>query len=182
MTQASSERVLLGLGSNVGDRRAHLVHALQRLDETPGLRVIAASRIWVTQPWGGPGGQQDFFNAAATVDAEGHTPRGLLDLLLAIELDSGRVRLERNGPRTLDLDILLYGNRVIEEEGLCVPHRGLPDRSFVLGPAAEIAAETVHPVLNESIGELARKVGREGVVSVQAETGWHRAVGHSQRL
>lgn len=172
--------MLLGLGSNLGDRRAHLARALQTLDETAGLTVIAVSNIWVTSPWGGPPGQQDFFNAAALLEVRGEEPRRLLERLLAIERESGRVRLERNGPRTLDLDILLFGDRVIEEEGLCVPHRGLPDRSFVLGPAAEIVPTTVHPTLGRTVADLAKDVGRVGVVSVLAEPGWHRVVGHTQ--
>lgn len=172
--------MLLGLGSNLGDRRSHLSRALRRLGETRGLVVTAVSRIWVTSPWGGPRGQQDFYNAAAVLETRGWDPRRLLDHLLAIERESGRVRLLRNGPRTLDLDILLYGDRDIDEDGLRVPHRGMPDRSFVLGPAAEIAAEVVHPTTGRTVADMAAEVGRVGVVSVLAEAGWHRVVGHTQ--
>ena len=143
----------IALGSNVGDREGHLQAALAALRQQPGIRVMAVSRFWQTAPVGGPPGQDDFLNAAAQVETN-LPPHDLMNLLLTIEQNQGRLRQERYGPRTLDLDLLLYGNSVLNEPGLSLPHPRMHERAFVLGPLAEIEPTLKHPVFHQSVVEL----------------------------
>ena len=143
--------VFLGLGSNLGDREAAIAAALARLAER-GFRTARRSSLWLTEPVGGPP-QGWFLNLVA----EGETalaPDEILAACLATERDLGRVRRERNGPRTIDVDVLFYADRVIERPGLVVPHPRLHERRFVLEPLAEIAPRFVHPALGLTVGEL----------------------------
>ena len=155
-----SPRVLLGLGSNLGDRDANLVAALDRLEEENALSVVAMSKVRTTSPVGGPP-QPDYRNAAAL--AETHLPpRKLLAAMQRAEEHVGRRSAdlrrqqggERWGPREVDVDLLLYGDEVIDEPDLVVPHPRMAERRFVLEPAAEIAPEMRHPVLGKSMREL----------------------------
>jgi 2-amino-4-hydroxy-6-hydroxymethyldihydropteridine diphosphokinase len=148
-----SPRVLLGLGSNLGDRDANLVAALDRLEEENALLVLALSTIRTTAPVGGPP-QPDYRNAAAL--AETHLPpRKLLAALQRAEERVGRrPGGERWGPREVDVDLLLYGDEVIDEPGLSVPHPRMAERRFVLEPAAEIAPEMVHPTTRRTVRQL----------------------------
>lgn len=143
--------VFLGLGSNLGDREAAIVGALARLAGR-GVSVRARSSTWLTEPVGGPP-QGFFLNAAAGVET-GLAPLELLAAALEVEREMGRVRRERNGPRTIDVDLLLYGDRRVDEPGLTLPHPRLHERRFVLAPLAEIAPTLVHPVLGLTIAEL----------------------------
>lgn len=130
----------IGLGGNVGDVAATLRDALAALDALPGTRLLRASRFYRTPAWGVEA-QPDFINAAAVVETT-LAPRALLDALLAIERGHGRERAadgSRWGPRTLDLDLLLYGDAVIDEPRLAVPHPQMHLRAFVLVPLAEVA-------------------------------------------
>lgn len=130
----------IGLGGNVGDVAATLRGALAALDALPGTRLLRASRFYRTPAWGVEA-QPDFINAAAVVETA-LAPRVLLDALLAIERGHGRERAadgSRWGPRTLDLDLLLYGDAVIDEPRLVVPHPQMHLRAFVLVPLAEVA-------------------------------------------
>lgn len=144
---------LIALGSNLGDRHANLRRALERLATHPQIRVVAISTIHETSPVGGPAGQDVYLNAAARIETT-LAPRDLLTALLAIEAELGRTREIHWGPRTIDLDLLLYGDQTIDEPGLQVPHPRLDERRFVLGPAAEIASDMRHPRLHASIAEL----------------------------
>ena len=137
----------IGLGSNLGDRRLHLDNAVAALDG-----VVAVSRYVETDPVGGPP-QGRYLNAAAIVETDA-TPRELLARCRALEEAAGRTREERWGPRTLDLDLLLYGDRVVADDDLVVPHPRLAERAFVLGPLAEVAAHWVVPGLDRTVGEL----------------------------
>ncbi len=148
----------IALGSNLGERKAYLDAALAELRRHPGIVVSHVSRYWETAPVGGPPGQGPYLNAAARLETE-LGPRELLKALLSTEQRLGRVRAERDGPRIIDLDLLLYGNDVIQEPDLVVPHPRFHERTFVLGPLAEIAPTAVHPVLKKSIVELLVRLG-----------------------
>lgn len=146
-------RVLLGLGSNLGDRDANLVAALDRLEEENALCVVAMSKVRTTAPVGGPP-QPDYRNAAALADTH-LPPRKLLAAMQRAEERVGRrPGGERWGPRAVDVDLLLYGDEVVDEPDLVVPHPRMAERRFVLEPAAEIAPEMVHPVLGKTVREL----------------------------
>ena len=107
-------------------------------------------------------------------------PLALLHHLLEIEQSMGRVRTVRNGPRTLDLDILLFGDRIVDDPGLEIPHPRLHERSFVLAPAAEIAGEMVHPRMSVSISSLAAAAGPDGILERIEDRDWCHAIGHLQ--
>jgi 2-amino-4-hydroxy-6-hydroxymethyldihydropteridine diphosphokinase len=131
----------VALGSNLGDRRGHLEAAFAALAALPGTRLLERSAIFETPPFGPPG-QQNYFNAAASL-ATALSPLALLDALLAIEQSRGRVRLERWGPRTLDLDLLLHGDAIIRETRLTLPHPEMLRRAFVLVPLHDLAPRLV---------------------------------------
>lgn len=141
-----SVRAYIGLGSNVGDRRATLDAALQRLAPR---RV---SRIVETEPWG-LADQPRFLNAVAEMETD-LASEALLDRLLSVERELGRVRAERWGPRTLDLDLLLYGDLVIRTDRLAVPHPRLAERRFVLEGLAELCPGQNVPGLGRTVREL----------------------------
>ncbi len=134
----------VAIGSNLGDREATIARALALLDATPHLRVVGVATVRETAPVGVVD-QPPFLNTAAWLETT-LGPRELLDRLLAVERELGRVRTgERWGPRTLDLDLLLYGDDVLDEPGLTVPHPRLHERRFVLEPLSELAPDLVVP-------------------------------------
>jgi 2-amino-4-hydroxy-6-hydroxymethyldihydropteridine diphosphokinase len=133
----------LGLGSNLGDRLANLQAAVDSLQTEPGLRVTESSRVWETTPEGGPP-QPDYLNAVIRVETD-LSARDLLDAARRVESRLGRVRRERWGARTLDVDILLYDEEQIDEPDLVVPHPRLAERAFVLLPLLELDPDPVLP-------------------------------------
>lgn len=133
----------LGLGSNLGERAAHLTEALRRLHSHPRLEVVKVSCVYETDPVG-PQDQPDFFNLVAQVQVN-CTPEELLAIVQQVEREMGRVRTERWGPRNIDIDILLYGNQTIDTPELQVPHPQMMRRQFVLVPLAEIAPDLILP-------------------------------------
>jgi 2-amino-4-hydroxy-6-hydroxymethyldihydropteridine diphosphokinase len=149
-------RAYVALGANLGDRAGALARAIDALRATPGVRVVAHSSIWETPPLGPP--QPDYLNAAVALDTE-LDALSLLRRLHEIEAAAGRTRgPERNQPRTLDLDLLLFGGLVIDAPEIVLPHPRMHERAFVLGPLAEIAPDEIHPVLHETIAKLAARV------------------------
>jgi 2-amino-4-hydroxy-6-hydroxymethyldihydropteridine diphosphokinase len=138
-----AERVFVGVGANLGDARATLARAVDALGALPQTRLVAVSRLYRSAPVDAQG--PDFVNAVVELRT-GLTPRDLLSALHAIEHAHGRERPHRNAPRTLDLDLLLYGQRVVEVPGLTVPHPRLHERAFVLRPLADLAPGLEHPL------------------------------------
>ena len=134
-------RAYLGLGSNLGDRRAYLQGAIDGLDEAPGVSVVAVSRVYETVPVGGPP-QEAFLNAVVAIDTE-LDPHALLALAHALEEAASRVRVERWGPRTLDVDLLLYDDAHIDTPDLTIPHPRMWERGFVLAPLRDVAPDLV---------------------------------------
>ena len=144
--------VYIALGTNLGDRQKALREAIEAVDALENTSVQATSAFYETKARFVED-QPDFLNACAHLTTS-FGPRQLLDHLLAIEEKMGRVRNIPKGPRIIDLDILFYGDQIIDEDGLTIPHPDLHNRDFVLRPLAEIAAGLVHPVLGQSIGEM----------------------------
>ncbi len=147
-------RAYLGIGSNLGDRAGIISSAINALEAEDGIRVIARSRVIETEPVGGPG-QGKYLNGAVGVMTS-LEPRVLLGVCLRIEREHGRDRSRetRWGPRTLDLDILLYGRQIISEPGLIIPHPRMHERPFVMTPLSEIGASQWHPVREMTIQTL----------------------------
>ena len=134
-------RAYLALGSNLGDRLAYLQGAVNALDATGGVAVVAVSRVYETEPVGGPE-QGAYFNAVVAVETT-LDARSLLRLARRLEDDADRVRAEHWGPRTLDVDILLHGDAAINETDLVVPHPRMWERGFVLAPLRDVAPDLV---------------------------------------
>ena len=150
-------RAFVSLGSNLGDREAHLRRALQALRATRGIERLDVSRIYETDPVGPPP-QGPYLNAVAEIETE-LEPRALLERLLQIEAEEGRIRRGARGEaRTLDLDLLLFADRCIDEDALVVPHPRLHERGFVLEPLCELAPQWVHPRSGKTVAELAARV------------------------
>jgi 2-amino-4-hydroxy-6-hydroxymethyldihydropteridine diphosphokinase len=154
-----ASRALIGLGSNLGDRRATLEGALTALEATPGIRVRRVSRFHETEPVGGPPGQGAYLNAAAVLETT-LDPFELLPVLQAIEARFGRIRTAHWGERTLDLDLLLFDDRIIQTPDLSVPHPRLTERRFVLEPLAEVAPQAVEPRTRRTMSELLAELDR----------------------
>lgn len=148
----------LALGSNLGDRRSHIESGLAAIARLPHTRVLRISQLLETDPVG-PIPQPRYLNAAALIETS-LTARSLLAQLLEVERDCGRSRAQeqRWGPRTLDLDLILYGDEVINEPGLSVPHPRMHERLFVLAPAAEVAGDMPVPTMNATVKQLLQRL------------------------
>ena len=142
----------VALGSNIGDREKNIRTALGRMRQVPGLAVRRVSAFRNTKPVGGPP-QGDYLNAVAEVETD-LAPADLLHTLQGIEAALGRVRVVRWGPRTIDLDIILLGDLVVDEPDLKIPHPLMHTRQFVLEPLCELAPDAMHPVLHRTAAEL----------------------------
>ena len=142
--------VYLSLGSNLGDREANLRTAIEKLGDLG--RVTAVSSLYETEPVD-VSGHPWFLNCVVKLDTE-KMPRQLISAILALEQSMGRQRKQAKAPRTIDIDILLFGNSVIEMKSLTIPHPRLHERRFVLEPLAEIAPEVRHPVFKRTVREL----------------------------
>lgn len=153
-------RVFIGIGANLDDPLAQVRTALDELAQLPQTRLLNASPLYRTPPMGPPG-QADYVNAVAELSTS-LAPHALLDELQRLERAHRRVRAERWGPRTLDLDLLLYGEATIADERLSVPHPGLATRAFVLLPLADLAPDLEVPGLRR-VRELADAADRSGI-------------------
>ncbi len=155
-------RAFIGLGSNLGDREANLRQALEYLAQAPETTVVRASSLYDTEPVGVED-QPHFLNAVAQLETQ-LTPRQLLWNLMLVERRLGRVRSQRWGPRTIDLDLLLYEDVVIEDHDLELPHPELAKRSFVLVPLVELEPLLPHPVTRETMLALLHRLGARPLV------------------
>lgn len=137
-----AETAYLGLGSNLGDRLGNLREATRLLGERPGVRVLRSSRVYETEPVGPP--QPAYLNAVLEVRCD-REPHDLLEACRAVEDELRRVRTERWGPRTIDVDVLTFGDRVVDEPDLAIPHPRMHERGFVLVPLAELDPDPMLP-------------------------------------
>jgi 2-amino-4-hydroxy-6-hydroxymethyldihydropteridine diphosphokinase len=154
-------RAFIAFGSNLGDRYAHLLAARERLCTSAGINCIATSSLYESSPCGGAGGQGLYLNAVLEI-ATVFAPAALLELLQTIERENGRVRSERWAERTLDLDLLLYGEMIINTGFLTLPHPRLHERAFVLLPLGELAPALLHPVQRRTILQLSGAIDLSG--------------------
>ncbi|MFF4160522.1 2-amino-4-hydroxy-6-hydroxymethyldihydropteridine diphosphokinase [Streptomyces sp. NPDC001678] len=162
VTLSNPKRAVISIGSNLGNRLETLQGAIDALEDTPGLRVKAVSPVYETEPWGvEPGTQPTYFNAVVLVKTT-LPPDSLLERGHAIEEAFERVRDERWGPRTLDVDIVTYQDVVSDDPVLTLPHPRAHERAFVLAPWYDVDPEAVVPGRG-AVGELLAGIGREGV-------------------
>ena len=153
----------IALGSNIGDRLGTIRQAVMLLEER-SLRISASSDVFETPPWGMEN-QPRFLNACVLAETD-ILPRALLELLLNIESDLGRIRRYKWGPREIDLDLLFYDDQVFNESGLVLPHPQMHRRAFVLVPLVQIAPDWRHPVLGKSIRELAGSLDASSIIRI----------------
>jgi 2-amino-4-hydroxy-6-hydroxymethyldihydropteridine diphosphokinase len=151
-----SESAYLSLGSNLGDRALNIRRAIAQLDAAG--RLLSVSSIYETQPVDVPD-QPWFLNCVAAIETE-KTPRELLQLALQVEATMGRLRMRDKGARKIDIDIVLFGDRVVNEPGLTIPHPAMHHRRFVLEPLVEIGPEIRHPELGKTARELLAALDR----------------------
>jgi 2-amino-4-hydroxy-6-hydroxymethyldihydropteridine diphosphokinase len=148
-------QVFLGLGSNLGDRAKNIRRAVELIGSIGGTRVVSVSSLYETEPVG-YADQPDFINAATEIETA-LTPRGLLCEIKGIERSMGRKETFRFGPRLIDIDILLFGDLIVDEPDLVIPHPRMLERRFVLVPLVEIAPQAIHPVSGETVSSHLKK-------------------------
>lgn len=166
------ETAVLGLGGNIGDPAVAMARALQALDLRKDCRVVSVSRLYLTPPWGKTD-QADFLNCCALVETELH-PEDLLDLCLALERQMKRVRAERWGPRTLDIDILAYGELQRKTQTLELPHPRMTERAFVMLPLADIAPQMM--INGRKAESWAGSLNSTGISMARPDGLWWRQV------
>ena len=167
MTEWNKSRVFLGLGGNIGNPLASFRLARQQLAQHELINVLCSSPIYRTPPIGGPAGQPDYLNAVLEIET-GLAAQKLLHLCCQIEDAAGRLRDIHWGPRTLDIDLLLFDDSVMDAPQLTIPHPRLHQRHFVLLPLYDLDAHLTHPVLNMTIAELlAQLPPAEGITKLQ---------------
>jgi 2-amino-4-hydroxy-6-hydroxymethyldihydropteridine diphosphokinase len=152
----------IALGSNLGDSKQILNQALDLLSQISGIELISHSSWYETVPVGPP--QPNYVNGCAILETK-LLPEDLLQILLKIEQQFGRIRQERWGPRILDLDILLYGDLMLEIPNLTIPHPRMNERAFVLVPLAEIAAHWIEPISKQTILQLSQAIDCSGIIN-----------------
>ncbi|HME92461.1 MAG TPA: 2-amino-4-hydroxy-6-hydroxymethyldihydropteridine diphosphokinase [Myxococcaceae bacterium] len=160
-----SDNVYIGLGANLGDREQQLLAALESLSHIDAAAVLRCSSLYESAPMGPP--QPRYLNAVVELECA-LAPLSLLAILKQIELDLGRTKSERWGPRAIDLDVLLWGEQVIAEARLQVPHLELHRRRFALEPLCELNPNARHPVLGESVSNLLERVQLQDVVKLSS--------------
>lgn len=159
------KHVFLALGSNIGDRKAYILKAIEFLKEKISDIVIAP--IYETKAFGVTD-QNNFYNTALTGKTE-FAPPELLTFAKDIEKRVGRIERFRWGPREIDIDILFYNDEVLKSEKLTIPHPGIPERYFVLKPLSDVAPDFIHPTLKKSVSTLLSELPEEKVISIQNE-------------
>jgi len=155
-------KVILSIGSNMGERTGNCRRAIEALTAMGGVILLKESSFYETIPWGKTN-QPDFINCAVLVEST-LAPLNLLEKLKEIEFNIGRNHGERWGPRLIDLDLVIYGDVVMESEILTLPHRYAHERAFVMIPAAEVAPEMIHPLFRKSVREIADGFADKGEV------------------
>lgn len=150
-------RVFLGLGSNVGDRLKYIEDAIARISGLEGVALVKKASVYETEPWGVK--DQDYFlNTAVEIDTQ-LSAEDTHKAIKSVEEELGRENREKWTSREIDIDLLFYGNEIIDSENLKVPHREIENRKFVLIPLAELDQDIIHPVLNKPISVLLRETG-----------------------
>jgi 2-amino-4-hydroxy-6-hydroxymethyldihydropteridine diphosphokinase len=149
-------KVFIGVGSNLGDREKSIQRARDLLGGARGVRIMVCASIRETEPVGGPP-QNKYLNTVWEIETD-LSPKKLLESLMEIEQQLGRAREEKNGPRTIDLDILFYEQEIIDRPGLVIPHPRAHERLFVLEPMAELDPDLRHPILKKTIKQLAKEL------------------------
>jgi 2-amino-4-hydroxy-6-hydroxymethyldihydropteridine diphosphokinase len=160
-----SDSVYIGLGSNLGDREENLLRAVEALSRIDAVAVLGSSSLYESAPVGPA--QPRFLNAVVRLEC-GLTPQQLLGILKHIEMDLGRTPSTRWGPRTIDLDILLWGDQVVADPGLQIPHVSLHNRRFALEPLCELDPDAWHPVLRARAQEMLSRLAPQDVVRYEA--------------
>ena len=164
----ASKTVYIGLGSNLGNRAQQIAQALALLDSLEGISVVRVAHLIETEPVGGPAGQDRYLNGVAQLYCR-FSAVELLAILLEVEKRLGRKRKQKWGSRTIDLDLLLFEDQIIDEPHLHVPHPLLHERDFVLKPLAELAPDYVHPVLGKTVRQILQE--RQSSPRLRAEDG-----------